>query len=533
MRLNWLGIFILVVVGFILVHNLTAWKDVEFGDETTYLGSGLAFSIPFKGGAQWGPLYAAWYAFWHLFIPDSLDLYYFNWALLSVLAAVMVFLFLRSLKTSFEVSIWLSVLFLFSNQNLPLNPKISIAPFCLILGTLLLIYFKQWTYYQRFVLVAISGLLCAYIRPEFYVSFIVGSIVAIGWGWKAKVFRTSNGIVVAGLFGVVAVFLHLLFGNPLFSGDDSRSAVAFQQHFVVNYCAWIHQPEPSTIEAQLRLFHEVLGKDVETFTDALRKQPVWAFKHIFTNVTHTISTNLKNISDTFYQTLFRGWYSLWRTALAGGVALAFLGFINYRATWRKFRQKPADGWGLVALLVLIFPTLIATVLIYPRTHYLVFHLILIFWLISYVVNRLVFKKLAGIHRAPTVVISMIILLIWVGIRFSEYHRQLPTPAADNVRFITKIHPTERLRVLERDWYRVFLKQESDWIHVEEYTQGDFANFVQEKNINFILMTQDMQTYFSKDVGFTNFLKQHKSAGFVKLKTNNAGDYLLIKQTLIR
>ena len=84
MRLHRFGVLFLLVAGLILVHNLTAWKDVEFGDETTYLGSGLSFSIPFKGGAQWGPLYAAWYAFWHLFIPNSLDLYYFNWALLSV-----------------------------------------------------------------------------------------------------------------------------------------------------------------------------------------------------------------------------------------------------------------------------------------------------------------------------------------------------------------------------------------------------------------------------------------------------------------
>jgi hypothetical protein len=163
MRLNWFGVFFLLVVGFILVHNLPEWKDVEFGDETTYLGSGLSFSIPFKGGAQWGPIYAAWYAFWHLFIPNSLDLYYFNWALLSVLAGIVVFLFLRSLRVSFWISIWLSVLFLFSSQNLPLNPKISIAPFCLILGTLSIIQFKQWPNYLRFLLVATTGLVCAYV----------------------------------------------------------------------------------------------------------------------------------------------------------------------------------------------------------------------------------------------------------------------------------------------------------------------------------------------------------------------------------
>nr|MCU0341526.1 hypothetical protein [Spirosomataceae bacterium] len=112
---NWPYMLWVIVAGIVLVHRIVAWQDLEFGDETTYLGSGLTFSIPFAGGVQWGPLYAAWYAFWHLFIPDTLDLYYFNWALLSVLAGVAVFAFLRSLGSHALFSAWIAVLFLFSN----------------------------------------------------------------------------------------------------------------------------------------------------------------------------------------------------------------------------------------------------------------------------------------------------------------------------------------------------------------------------------------------------------------------------------
>ena len=531
MRLHRFGILILLAAGLILVHNLAAWKDVEFGDETTYLGSGLSFSIPFKGGAQWGPLYAAWYAFWHLFIPNSLDLYYFNWALLSVLAGITVFLFLRSLHLFFWLSVWLSVLFLFSAQNLPLNPKISIAPFCLILGTLAMTQFKQYPNCIRFLWVALTGLLCAYFRPEFYVSFLLGIALMGWWVWKEKAIQQRSAVISIGTFAFIAVTLHLLFENPLLSGDSSRSAVAFQQHFIVNYSAWKHQPEPSTIEAQLRLFHQVLGADVQTLTDALQAQPAWTLKHIFTNLTHTLTANLKNTVDTFYQTLFRGWYSPWRSVLAAIVALVFLGVIDYRTTWRNFRQKSVDGWGLVALLSLIFPTLVATILIYPRTHYLVFHLILIFWVIAFIANRISFSKLSFFQTIPSTPLFGLALFGFLVLQLPNYHRQSPTPAADNVRFITQIQPDERLRVLERDWYRVFLKQDSDWIHVEEYTDGDFVKFVQQKNINFILMTQDMQSYFAKDPGFSAFLKQYKSEGFTKLNTNSVGDYLLIKQTL--
>lgn len=530
MRLHWFGLLIVAVAGWVLVHDITAWKDVEFGDETTYLGSGLTFAIPFIGGVQWGPLYAAWYAFEHLFVPDSLDLYYANWAILSVLAGLGVFVWFRSLRLSAGVSAWLGVLFLFSNQNLPLNPKISIAPFCLILGTLALIHIKAWPQYLRFLLVAFTGLICSYIRPEFYVSFLCGTAIALGWLWNdtstAKRWAGWGGSFVVG-----SVALHLLFGNPLFGGDDSRSAVAFQQHFVVNYSAWNRQPEPSTIEAQLKLFHEVLGNNVETFADALKKQPKWTLKHVFTNITHTLSANVQNGVDTFYQTLLRGWYSRWRIVVVGLVALLFAASLDYRRTFQNFRKLSIDFWGLVAVLVLLLPSLIATVLIYPRTHYLVFHLILIFWLLAQVVKPIAWRKIPILSYLPQGALALGALLVFVGVRYSSYSQPIPTPIADNIRFIKAIQPSTRLRVLERDWYRVFLKEESDWIHVEEYTLGNFTEFVKSKNINFILMTQDMQAYFAKDAGFQEFLKNHASLGFEKRLTNSTGDYLLIKQTL--
>ena len=531
MRLHWLlGVLIVLIAGWVLVHDITAWKDVEFGDETTYLGSGLTFSVPFIGGVQWGPLYAAWYAFWHLFIPDSLDLYYANWAILSVIAGIVSFLWFRSLKVSVAVSAWLAVLFLFSNQNLPLNPKISIAPFCLILGALALVHFNAWPQYLRFLVVAFTGLICAYIRPEFYVSFLGGTFIALGWLWKEAPKEKPRWLPL-GSFAVASLVLHLLFGNPLFGGDDSRSAVAFQQHFVVNYSAWNHQPEPSTIESQLKLFHKVLGDDVQTFADAVKKQPKWAFKHVFTNITHSLTANVKNAVDTFYQTLFRGWYSRWRTVFVGLIALIFAACVDYRRTFQNFQNISVDLWGFVAVLVLLLPSLIATVLIYPRTHYLVFHLILIFWLLAQVIKPISLREFSFFTQLPQGTVALGFLLVFVVIRYFPYSQPLPTPIADNVRFIKAIQPKARLRVLERDWYRVFLKEESDWIHVEEYTSGNFTEFVKSKNINFILMTQDMQAYFAKDAGFQAFLENRASLGFKKLSTNSIGDYLLIKQTL--
>ena len=539
MRSNAFGVTLLFIAGFVLVQNLPGWWDLEFGDETMYLGSGLNFGIPFPGGAQWGPVYAAWYAFWHLFIPDRLDLYYFNWAILSVLSGVLTFCFFRSLKVAFWVSVWLAVLFLFSTQNLPLNPKISIFPFCLILACLSLNQFfsTRLSLFQKFLLVSLTGLLCAYVRPEFYISFLLSAVVALYFSFKGNTLKKTNTWIIAIAFIFIVVGLHLLFDNPLTSGGGDRSAVAFQQHFVLNYCSLQNIPEPNTIDGQIQLFHQVLGNDVQSITDALIKQPVWALKHVGYNVVNSVKGNALNLVDMFYHTPFRGWYSRMRIILFAGVFLAILLAVDYKKTVAGFRKiSQEEIWSLVTVLILIFPSLIATILVYPRTHYMVFHLLLIFWVIAYVYNRLAFRmpELSAVN-IPAIIftINTIVFTFFITVRYFDFNHSQPTPTADNVRFITGMKPQTHLNILERHWYRVFLPFPTTWVHVEEYTNGNFEEFVKTKNVNFILMTDDMQQFFAKDLSFQSFRDHYASYGFERVQTNGQGGYLLFKKGVVR
>ena len=513
-----------------LTRDLWLWKDLEFGDETTYLASGVTFSLPFLGGAQWGPIYAAWYAFLHLFVPDRLDLYYFNWAFLSVSAGICVFFYLRSLQTPFWVGLSIAVFFAFSAQNLPLNPKISIFPFCLIAVGLSVIHFQDWRNWQRMLLIALIGLLCAYCRPEFYISFLLGSVLAAWFLWREGKSIQKKTLVLIGLFVAFCISLHLLFGNPLFSGDGSRSAAAFQQHFVINYCVWNALPEPNTINAQLDLYHQVFGNETESMTDALKVKPALVFKHIFTNVQNTLVGDSKNAVGIFYRTPLYGQHSAWRILIFNLFLLAFLGLIDFENTRQKFRQASFDGVSLLALLVLLFPTLVATIMVYPRTHYLVFHTLLLFWVIAFVARNIILKSNQLARFFPNVI--GVGLLMLLTIRFLNIPQKQPTPSADNVRFINNLRYKAEVVSLEREWYRVFLKHSSTWVHVEEYTKGDFGQFVEAKQVNFILMTRDMQQYFSKDQTFQNFLLHLQEQGFNKLTTNPNGDYLLVKKNLL-
>jgi len=529
MRLNILGILILVVAGWIAVHDLASWKDVAFGDETTYLASGVTFSIPFVGGAQWGPLYAAWYAFWHLLIPDRLDLYYFNWALLSVSAGILVFVYLRAQRAAFWPSVWVAVLFLFSAQNIPLDPKISIAPFCLILTGLSVVAFFELANWKKFSFLALVALLCAYCRPEFYLSFLLATALSIWFWWQQKpVFNLANLSFLGFLLGGFLA-LHLLFQNPLFSGDGSRSAVAFQQHFVLNYCDWNSLPNPNTIEDQLELYHQVFGSKVESMTDALRAKPTLVCQHILTNIKNTLIANVRNAFDILHHTLLQGLHAWVRKVAAVAVLLLLLAMIDFRKTRQNWRKVSVDGVDFWSLVVLVLPTLIASVLVFPRTHYVVFHALFLFWGVAFLTRLVVCKPLP--FAGP---LSALALVVFLGVRCVLSPVAAPTPNADNIRFMNKLRYRKEVVSLEREWYRVFLKQSSIWIHVEQYQycNGDFVGFVRDKGVNFILMTRDMQQYFAKDAGFAAFGSQIQKEGFIKLTTNATGEYLLVKSDFI-
>jgi hypothetical protein len=536
-RLNSLGVLLLSLVGLLFVYNLPYQLDLRFGDETTYLGSGLHFSIPFKGGSQWGPIYAGWYAFWHLFVLKAVDLYYFNFALLSVLAGIATFLFFRSLQVSFWASIWVATLFFLSGKNIPLDPKISIFPFTIFLLALFLIqrFRNDFSTFTKFVTISLAALICSYARPEFYFSFLLAALPSVFFFIKEKKYQQRRGLTLLVFFLSVILVLQGLFDNPIRNEGEGRSTIAFQQHFVTNYCIWNNIPEPMTIQKQLALFHQVLGDDVSTLTDALLKQPSYTSKHLLFNFRNTIKANCESLANVFYQTFLGGWKSAYRSVLFLLIFLPFWIFLDYRKTVSQLKNCTRnDLYEFTALLVLISPSLLAALLVFPRQHYLVFHLLLSFRIIGYVLSRLSFKwpRQVVITQFPFLsVISSLVYGAFVFVNLTTIRKPQATPTADTIRYISELRPKQHLYTLERHWYRVFLESPSTWVQVEDYTDSSFIDFVDRKNINFILMTSDMQTYFANDTSFQNFVTHCETYGFEKKNLNVEGVYLLSKKGL--
>ena len=119
-----IGILFICVIGFIFTRDIDQWIDIGIGDEAKYLGDGVNF-LRTRPDSFWGPLYSLWYYFLNLFSRDSINLYYLNYKLMTILPCIALYLFLLKMKITPALSFYFSFAFLISMINLPTWPKVS------------------------------------------------------------------------------------------------------------------------------------------------------------------------------------------------------------------------------------------------------------------------------------------------------------------------------------------------------------------------------------------------------------------------
>ncbi len=166
-----IGIFFICVIGFIFTRDIELWIDIGIGDEAKYLGDGVNF-LRTMPDPYWGPLYSLWYYFLSLFSSDTINLYYLNYRLMTILPCIALYLFLLKMKVTPTLSFYFSFALLISVINLPTWPKVS--HFCLTLifiGLILVHSIKGKS--TRLLAALFISLIITYIRPEFILSSIL------------------------------------------------------------------------------------------------------------------------------------------------------------------------------------------------------------------------------------------------------------------------------------------------------------------------------------------------------------------------
>ncbi len=226
-----IAIAILLSLGFKLIKDLKMYTDIGLFDETGYLYGGVMFfkSIP---RASLAPLYSFWYWVLNLIISNRVELYYINYQILVMVPVLLFFFMLKSYTKSTAISLLLAIFFMTSSLNLLVWPHVSSLCLCLILIVITIVGTME-SRFKQLLLLVFAALLCSYIRPEYYICFIIFFLTVLFYVIVRLGFKMlPEEIFWLCLFMLVAISLHVFIGFPIFSSD--RDIVAFGQHFALN-----------------------------------------------------------------------------------------------------------------------------------------------------------------------------------------------------------------------------------------------------------------------------------------------------------
>ena len=280
---------------FYVIRNIN-YIDIVISDEVVYLNSALHFSFPVTNNYN-GTIYTLWYYVINKITHDPINTYYVNYFFASIVSVGVIFYLLLHLKYNKFYSLLISLLLLYSQFNTLLLPKITqIASVFLVLGIMLIL--KAKTQSEKLFITGFTALIIAYIRPEYYVAFILTIILLVFFA----IYYLSKGkkapLKELGLIILGGIFLYILFnGTPL----TNRSFDAFVQHYVRNYCEVHHINHPKSIGDEFKLFKEVYNSESHSLVGALFDEPAKFFNHVLVNLKNTFVYLLKIFNSIFFE----------------------------------------------------------------------------------------------------------------------------------------------------------------------------------------------------------------------------------------
>lgn len=293
---NGIGLLLVVLSGWVLTYGITQRFDIVATDDDVYFVNGLsAFFRHEPLPIQMAPLFSGWYLLLYAFTQNVIDTYYVSWVLLSILPGIFFYWLLRSLRVSVPVSVLVSVLYLFSPLNFPLDQKVSPFTMLWLMGGLIAANY-QTDPVRKLTATAAGALLATYARPEFFLSFLALCGLAIGvFIWQRRREKRPLPYPLFGLMGMATVLV-LAFGSPM---SGQRSVIAFAQHFAMNYHVWHPDVVGSPwMHSKVFVVHG-FGREVTSLADAFFLNPSLFLKHITFNLVNLVTHTGHFLWETF------------------------------------------------------------------------------------------------------------------------------------------------------------------------------------------------------------------------------------------
>lgn len=513
LRIDLLILIIILFIGLKYTFRLEDGLDIRFFDESAYMFNGVKLASEGLPRPDFAPIYAIWYFILSLIEPNRVSLYYLNYKLMTILPPLLVYVLLRKNQVTIHVSALISWFFLISSVNAGTWPKVSHFALILILGILILASRKSLLWTSLYV--SFGALLVAYVRPEFFISFLLSMLIFI-IVFTLNKNETFQLTYLMG-FALLSVLLLIVIGIP-YSGN--RSFVAFGQHFSSNWVIW-NENEINPWTNWQEILSQNFGSG-DSILDAFIHNPSMFLKHI----TYNITSLIKNAPDVVLPDIFpKDLLSIIFAALS----IIGLCIVNLKNIPKKFKEFSNL---FIFFGIFIIPSLISIIIIHPRDHYL---------LIVFVLSALFLTILLDKHKLDQRQLDYqwIMLLGFFAFTITPYYANpgemnLPQPKKDAVNFIQTLNIIERVNLLETEGgYHYFLGDNYHRISQSAKDIG-FFGFLEEQGINMIVLTDGLleDTRFRDDPEWQEFLTIYPDFGFIGMDITQTDKMLLIHTDLL-
>jgi len=504
------GIFFICVIGFFFTRDLELWIDIGIGDEAKYLGDGVNF-LRTRPDASWGPLYSLWYYSLSLFSTDTINLYYLNYKLMTILPCIALYLFLLKMKVTPTLSFYFSFALLISLINLPTWPKVS--HFCLtliFLGFILVHSIKGRN--TRLLAALIISLIITYIRPE----FILSSILLFGIMIKRTVRNDFDAerFMIA-IFTIIMLFV--LLGIPYSPG---RNLTAFGQAYN-KYLDFDDRIDDDGAKDWTEILSENFGNP-KTIIDVVLNDSDKFFKHIKINLSKLPMIYLSSVETLLPNKIFP--INIIIKILIVLLILSTVFVLLLFKRFRNYRNIISDGFTekkdlLFFSIIFSLPPLLSMILYYPRSHYIILLLPLIYLVVGQMTTPLKFNN----YVMNVISFCFLILISFLLIpQLSSVYTRSNFKNLIAVQSIKNLNISERINMLENEGgLNVYLPDNYKWIRLES-KEENFDEFVYKSNTNMIYYSNSLNNsvQLKRDSTWFEFLNNPDTFGFQKLIKNN-------------
>ncbi|MEZ5053884.1 MAG: hypothetical protein R2807_03820 [Chitinophagales bacterium] len=524
-------LLLFVFLGYKWHSDLMHVMDILAADEAEYLRNGTAlFQHIYK---DWGPSYNIWYKLLSVFTNSKIELYYLNYTVTAVLATMFLFVVLERYDIHIIVALFISGMFFLSEINIETWPRVSHFVFIvLMLGLFIASYLKMLPNNFFICWYCRNCCLCkAEVRPFALIIFAMAF-----WVWYRQKTPIRQVVYILVVAFCLLLFFQIVYGSPAenYRGNVDRMYIAFCQHVAVN--EFLHHDRTVDAMAGWRVYADKIFPACDTFTCILKTYPSAIFKNIQYNISNYLLTILNTLGSFLFPILLIKKKKLF-LLICASLVLLFVACFAYK----PFRQQLVARiqqhiWVFLSLFIIGIPTMMTSVLIFPRLHYLLCHIFLLIFILATFLT-FIYQKL----RIPNGIILVVMLLfVLIAPKASAYKFFRDNPDLGNMcgqKFIQHFNKdTQNTHVIFSDilnFSYLLPENYSDYSVEYDFKKGmQFEQVRQEKNIDIIFVNQNIlkNPYLSKDSTWNHFLQHYETLGYEKKQVfNECNIYILQKK----